>query len=106
MFKRKEKVPAAQPEGPKYLLLTGVDTDRLLEGYENNLSAAEARRQAIVDEIQRLQVELHKTEVAISAMGSAATILKTDSVPYVDALDRLEGEIQHILDNTTMEGDE
>lgn len=106
MFKRKEEVPAVQPEGPKYLLLTGVDTDKLLEGYENNLGAAEARRAAIVNEIQRLQVELHKTDVAISAMGQAVIVLKTDAEPYVDALDRLEGEIQHILDNTTMEGDE
>lgn len=105
MFKRKE-IPAVQPESPKYIPLTGVDTDRLLENYESNLSSAEARRQAILDEIQRLQVELHKTEVAISAMGSAAMILKKDSVPYEDALDRIENEINNLLDNTDMESSE
>lgn len=104
MFKRK-KVPVAQPESPKYLLLTGVDTDKLLEGYEHNLCTAEARREAIVNEIQRLQVELHKTDVAISAMGQAIGVLKTDAEQYADAFDKLEGAIQQILDNTTTESD-
>lgn len=104
MFKRKE-IPAVQPESPKYLLLTGVDTNKLLEGYEHNLGTAEARREAIVNEIQRLQVELHKTDVAIAAMGQAIGVLKTDSEQYADAFDKLEGAIQQILDNTTMESD-
>lgn len=101
IFQKKQEV--AVDQRPRYVLLTGIDKEKLLEGYENNLHAAEVRRQAIFDEIMRLQVEYQNTSVAIEAIKASVNILREGAQ---DPLDKLEGEIQHLLETTDMESGE